>query len=117
MQFTLTGFSQDMGYRVFAFERIAEDRTRTPCTVRADLALIRGYGIRVQELPLLCRGLLERHDEGAHGGPLTFTEDEMRIHAVNSAAMRDAAAQRRKPSRRPHSDNVGAAWRVPQRQQ
>ena len=41
MQFILTGFTQDMGFRVFAFERLADDRTRTKCSVRADLALIR----------------------------------------------------------------------------
>ena len=41
MQFVLTGFTQDLGCRVFAFEGIAVDRMRTPFTVRADLALIR----------------------------------------------------------------------------
>jgi hypothetical protein len=116
MQFNLMGFSQDVGVRVFSFERVEADRTRTPCTVRADLALIRGYGIRIQDLPLLCRGLLERHDEGTQPGTLTFTENEMRIHAINCVAARDAAALKRKSSRRTHSDNIGAAWRGPQRQ-
>jgi hypothetical protein len=115
MLFSLTGFSQDMGFRVFSFERVAADRTRTHCTVRADLTLIRTYGIRVQDLPLLCRGLLERHDEDAPPGTLTFTEEDMRLHAVNSAAMRDAAALKKKPSRRIPSENTGSAWRVPQR--
>lgn len=115
MLFSLTGFSQDMGFRVFSFERVAADRTRTQCTVRADLTLIRAYGIRVQDLPLLCRGLLERNDAGAPLGTLTFTEEEMRLHAVNSAASRDAAALKRKPSRRTTSENTGSAWRVPQR--
>jgi len=104
-----------MGFRVFAFERVAADRTRTQCAVKADLTLIRTYGIRVQELPLLCRGLLERQDESAPLGTLTFTEEEMRLHAVNSAAMRDAAALRKKPPRRTPSENTGSAWRVPQR--
>ena len=63
MQFVLVGFSSDLGFRVFSFEGIAEDRTRTRFAVRTDLALIRNYGIRVQELPILCRGLLERRDE------------------------------------------------------
>ena len=116
MQFNLMGFSHDVGMRVFSFERVGEDRTRTPCTVRADLALIRGYGIRIQELPLLCRALLERHDQGAPQGTLTFTEEEMRIHAINCAAVRDAAALKRKSSRKTHSDDIRAAWRGPQPQ-
>jgi len=117
MLFSLTGFSQDMEFRVFSFERVADDRTRTQCRVKADLALIRTYGIRVQELPLLCRGLLERNDEGVPQGTLTFTEEEMRLHAVNALASRDAAALKRKPSRRTPTENTGSAWRVPQRQQ
>lgn len=57
MQYILSGFTQDMGFRVFRFEGVAVDRprTRTVFTVRADLALIRRYGIQIQELPLLCR--------------------------------------------------------------
>jgi len=81
MQFILTGFTQDMGFRVFAFERMGEDRIRTKYTVRADLALILRYGIRLQELPLLCRGLLERRENGEEASTLTFTEDEMCLYA------------------------------------
>jgi hypothetical protein len=100
MQFVLVGFSHDLGFRVFSFEGIAADRTRTRFAVRTDLALIRDYGIRVQELPILCRGLLERRDETQRERTLTFTAEEMRLHAVNCAAQRDAA-QRKKASRRP----------------
>jgi hypothetical protein len=57
MQFVLTGFTQDLGCRVFAFDGIAVDRIRTAFTVRADMALIRRYGIQIQELPLLCRSV------------------------------------------------------------
>lgn len=111
MQFVLTGFTQDMAFRVFAFERMGLDRVRTKVVVRADLALIRRYGIQVQELPLLCRNLLERSDNGAEIHTLIFTEDEMSLHAKGCAAAKEAAAQRRKPSRRPPSENIGAAWR------
>jgi hypothetical protein len=113
MQFTLTGFKQDLGFRVFSFERVAADRTRTPCSIRADLALVRTYGIRVQELPLLCRSFLEQHDEGIDSTALIFTEDDMRLHADSCAATRNAAAQKRKPPRRPQTPNTGAAWRAP----
>src|SRR5437762_2116946 len=114
MQFTLTGFTHDSGFRVFAFERIGLDRRPSEYTVRADLGLIRRYGIKVQDLPLLCRSLLDRHDNEGDAGALTFSEAEMRVYSEDCAAARAAAAQKRKPSRKPPSENVGAAWRAPQ---
>jgi hypothetical protein len=114
MQFTLIGFKQDTGFRVFAFEGTAADRTRNEYTVRADLALTRKYGIRVQELPLLCRGLLERSGEGEQASTLTFTEEEMCLHARTCTAARDAAAQKRKSTRRPPTNQTGSGWRAPQ---
>ena len=112
MQFILTGFTQDMGFRVFAFERLADDRTRTKCSVRADLALIRRYGIQIQDLPLLCRGLLDKSDEACIMPALTFSEDEMRACATERAATKDAAANKRKRQRAPTGENLGAAWRT-----
>ena len=76
MQYTLNGCTQELGFRAFSFESLSEDRARTKYQVRADLSLIRTYGIRVQELPLLCLEFLERN-AGA-GQVLTFTEAEMR---------------------------------------
>ena len=114
MQYILTGFTQDMGFRVFAFERIGDDRLRTKFTVRADLALIRRYGIRLQDLPLMCRALLDRSSEGEEKRTLIFSEDEMSLFEKTSLAAREAAAQKRKPPRRPPSENIGAAWRAPQ---
>lgn len=113
VQFIITGFTPDMGFRVFAFQRIEADRTRTEFTVRTDLSLIRRYGIRMQELPLLCRELLERRDEGEQERTLTFTEEEMRVHAEDRAVER-AAAQRRKSMRRPVPHHVGVGWQAPQ---
>lgn len=110
MQFTLTGFSQVKEFRVFAFEGVAADRSRSAFTVRTDLALTRQYAIRIQELPLLCRAVLERH-EGEQNHALTFTEDDMRVHA-SVATARDEAAKRRKPARSPSTDLAGAAWRT-----
>lgn len=95
MLFVLKGFVPETGFRVFSFDGIAEDRSRTEFKVRTDLSLIRTYGIRVQELPLLCRGLLERRDEAAETHTLTFTEDEMRLYANGRAAEREAADKRR----------------------
>src|SRR5437879_10746139 len=110
MQFVLTGFTEETGSRVFAYEGIREDRTRTTFTVRTDLTLIRNYGIRLQELPLLCRGILERGLEADEGKrSWVFTEEEMSVYAK---VARDAAAQKRKPPRRPPTENAGAAWRA-----
>jgi hypothetical protein len=115
MQFTLTGFKQDLGFRVFSFERVAADRTRTPCSIKADLSLVRTYGIRVQELPLLCRDFLEQHDHGIQETTLILTENDMKIHADLCTATRNEAAKRRKPPRRtPTAATTGAAWRAPQ---
>ena len=113
MQFTLVGFSQDAGSRVFQFKGIAADRTRAVFSVRADLSMIRRYGILMQDLPLLCRGLLDRRDECEEKRTLTFTEDEMCIYAKDRAAARDAAKQKRK---RPQAPNglSGVAWRTQQ---
>ena len=111
MQFVLAGFTQDTGFRVFAFEGVTADRLRTSFTVRADLALIRRYGIQVQDLPLLCRSLLERRDESAETHVFTFTEEEMRTCATERTAARELAASKRKPPRRPSGENLGAAWR------
>lgn len=112
MQYILTGFTHDLGFRVFAFERIGEDRVRTAFIVRADLALARKYGIRTQELPLLCRSVLEQREGSDTERTFTYTEAAMSTRA-NLCAI-EAAAQKRKPPRRPASENVGAAWRSPQ---
>lgn len=111
MQFILTGFTQDLAFRVFAFERLGSDRVRTKMTVKADLAMTRRYGIQMQELPLLCRNLLERSDSGAETHTLIFSEDDMCMHAKGRASAKEAALQRRKTPRRAPSENVGAAWR------
>jgi len=113
MQFILTGFTQELGFRVFAFERLGEDRVRTRCTVRADLVLVRRYGIRLQELPLMCRGLLERGDDIEETPTLIFSEEQMRACADERAAAKEGAAHKRKAPRRPVGENPGAAWRGP----
>ncbi len=112
MRFILTGFKPDTGFRVFAFEGVGEDHARTAFTVRTDLALIRRYGIRVQELPLLCRELLEGLEDFEQTHDLTFTEDDMCRNQKDRAALQQAAAQRRTRPRRPPTENAGSAWRT-----
>ena len=69
--FVFTGFTHDLGFRVFAYERIGAEQVRTKFTVRAELALIRRFAIRLQELPLMCLGILEQltEDADACGSP------------------------------------------------
>ena len=71
-------------------------------------------GIRLQELPLMCRAILEHREEGEEQNALTFTEDAMRLYASNCVAARALAAQKKKAPRRPTSENNGIAWRSPQ---
>ncbi len=111
MQFVLTGFTHETGARVYAFERLGEDKVRTHCTVRADLTLARRYGIAIQELPLLCRSVLDRCEEIGEMGSFIFTEEEMQVCASERAAARALAASKRKPPHKPTGENVGAAWR------
>lgn len=111
MSFVLNGFTQEMGFRVFAFARIEGNRTRTDYTVRADLSLSRRYEIPMQALPLLCRNLLEHREDLDQTRAVTFTEEDMRLYASASAAARDAGKKKAKAPHRPAGGNLGSAWR------
>lgn len=102
VQFVLVGFTHEVGVRVFSFDRIGEDQVRTRCSVRADLALTRRYGIQIQELPLLCRAFLDRREELGEVRSLTFTEDEVRACVAHRNEGRALAASKRKPQQQPH---------------
>ena len=104
MSYILTGFDQDAQFRVFAFQGIGADSVRTEYRVRADVGLIRKYGIRVQDLPLLCLGVLQRRDEKEATRAFTYTEAEMSTYA-DDRAMRAAAPKVRK-SRKQAEENV-----------
>ena len=59
MVFTLTGFTNEGSLRRFTFELAGSGPPRTTVVVIADIALVRKYEIPLQELPLLCVGLLK----------------------------------------------------------
>ncbi len=101
MQFLLTGFTQEKGLRTFRFDGVSADHKRTPFTVSADLALIMQYGIRLQELPLLCRDLLQDQEHDSNKSAFVFTQQDMRDHAKACAAAREASEQKRKMFRKP----------------
>ena len=109
-QFILTGFTQTTAIRIYDFERMLDGR-RTYCTVEVNLALIPGYGIRIQDLPVLCRDLLQQRAEPDGISAFVFTEQEMRGHKERLATARDEAESRKKTPRRPANANPGADWR------
>lgn len=111
MRYILIGFTEDIGFRVYEFQGIDEDRKRTPYMVRADLALARRYGIHLQELPLLCRGLLEmQHADETR--ILTLSEVQMCDYASDCATERNTAAYKKSPRRKAPVNNIGVAWRL-----
>ena len=69
------------------------------CTVEVDLALIPGYGIRIQELPLLCRELLQQSAQPDEINALVYTEQQMRGHAEKLSVARAEAALKKKQPR------------------
>ena len=115
IQFTLTGFAQEAGSRVFAYDGVGEDRVRVKFTVSADLSLCRKYGIRLQELPLICLEILERSramDDSNRR--LVFSEEAMMRHAEEIVAERDAVALKRASTKRQQAgkddEGGGSNW-------
>ena len=108
MEFVLTGFRQFETVRQYYFDAVGEDRVRKQVAVDADLDLVRRYGIPVQDLPLLCRRLL---DARAKAESIIFTERDFVQYAKERAAAADASQERRRARRPPVSSRVGQAWR------
>lgn len=113
-QFFLAGFTQAAGIRIYAFEGRVDAR-RIDYTVEVDLALIPGYGIRIQDLPLLCRELLQQRTEPDEISAHIFTEQRMRSHAEKLATARVEAEHKRKQPRHLASPASETDWRPPLR--
>lgn len=99
IQFVFKGFSQAAGIRVFAFESIGADAIRTTFTVKTDLALTRTYGIRLQELPLLCRAVLERSCAGIEKRNFAYTAEDMGRYADWAVELKEAAHKKKQARR------------------
>lgn len=100
MEYQFTGFTHNGELREFAFDCVADDRSKTRFKVIADLAMSRKYHIAVQELPLLCRRLLEQAPEGAASNTLVFSESDMQnIVTLRAATQRQIV--HKKIQRRP----------------
>ena len=111
--FTLMGFSQEGSMRHFAFQCVNDNRSHSDFTVDADTNLTRRYGISLQELPLLCRRLLEETLFVTPGGAFIFGEDRMRQHAAQRETNERIAQEKKRPHRKPNHESVGQAWRGP----
>jgi hypothetical protein len=112
MEFVLTGFRQDSNVREYTFQPLSTGHDRRVWTVSADLSLMRKHKIPLQELPLLCRRLLEAHADGPKDGALMFTERDMLGYVSNRSAAEVAAEHKRRARRMPSSSRVGMAWRT-----
>jgi hypothetical protein len=115
LRYILEGFVPDREFRLFNFHAIetrlsGDGGVRTAFTVRTDLSLIRRYGIHVQELPLLCRELLERRAVSEVERHLTLTEEDMRVHQAGRMAAE--AATKKKYKKPPPENAPGHTWRA-----
>lgn len=110
MQFLLTGFRRTANVRLYSFQSLISDRIHRQFTVGVDLNLARLYAISLQELPLLCRKLLEGQPVGEVGS-LRFSEQEMLGIVERRAEAQREAEQKSKNRRRPPSSQAGQAWR------
>lgn len=111
--FILKGFKQAMEFRIFEFEGLMANSVRASFTVGIDTTMARKYGIRLQELPLLCRGVLDQCSEGEEQRSFQYTETHMSEYAYNLAAREEAA--KHKKQRQPAPARVAAPWPMPQR--
>jgi len=109
MDFHFIGFTNQGENREFAFERIADDRSKTPFKVIVSMGLGRQYHIPVQEFPLLCRRLLEKLDGSAASRTLLFTEQDMQQLADAKLETQRLNANRR-PPRRPKTSTATSPW-------
>ncbi len=112
MQFMLTGFKQDIEFRVFSFETSPVGAPKLQFTVRADLSLARRYGIQMQALPLLCWELLERNESSLESS-FTYSEEEMCRYARTCKEERAAIALKKQSARKTITTaQPGVGWRT-----
>ena len=130
VEFVLTGFSQENNVRRYTFQALPsgnhkpagiqkpagshkpEGNSKKEWTVSADLSLMRKHRIPLQELPLLCKRLLEAQGENGKNDALMFTESDMLGYASNRTAAELAAEVKKRARRMPSSSRVGMAWRT-----
>ncbi|HVV45552.1 MAG TPA: hypothetical protein VHC72_10110, partial [Bryobacteraceae bacterium] len=99
MEYLLENYLQTAGVRVFVFDGISPDRSRSRFTVSVDTTLLGRYTISLQELPLICRQFLQKRIMSGGSRSLTFAATDMADLAAERAEAR-TAIDRRKFNRR-----------------
>ena len=107
MNYVLVDSRQFGTVRRFYFDAIAQG-SRHEVTVEVDLKLVHKHKIPLQELPLLCRRLLEGRTKIE---TTTFTEMDMAQCASERAAAENALMEKRQSRRPPAPSRDGQAWR------
>lgn len=97
MRFAFTDFFQDGPFRVFSFVKVPQSERGRKYWVKADLNLARRFGISLQELPLLCRDVLEAGPSVADKHIVVYTAEAMQQYAAKCAGI---ASERKSWSRR-----------------
>ena len=105
--FVLTGFHQLHGIRYYVYRGHPHDGSLSEFTVDADVRLLQKHGIALQELPLLCRRLLETQNPDYSLKAVTFTEDLMKEQADQRAALKRAAQEKKTAHRRVRPAHLG----------
>lgn len=116
MSFVFRGFQQTNGQRTYTYDGVAADRSRSEFTVLVELAMLRRHKISLQELPLLCRAVLD--SEAAlpcEQRSYAFGEVQMCVQDAYAAAKAEAAQKRRKAPKRAPAHNPEHAWSQPMR--
>lgn len=106
MDFVLTGVTNRNNIREFAFVRVDKNHNRVPFRVDADLTLVHRYAIPLQELPLLCRRLLEAQADDATAQAIRLTEEKMSARATQRTLELAAAKNARKTPRRTSAKSI-----------
>jgi hypothetical protein len=109
VEFIFKGFRDTNATRCFAFECVGSDRSRTNVTINADMIAAKKYNILLQDLPLLCRGMLQANQDTVLPASMTFSEHQM---SEVQAALLQKAADRKPPRRGRVSPLTGQAWRT-----
>lgn len=109
VEYIFKGFRDDNDIRRFTFECVREDRSATQITVDADMSLARKHEILMQELPLLCRTVIEKAPDTGEPQSLTLNE----THMAEIQAIAVEKRQHRKPARKARvTEATGQAWRI-----
>jgi hypothetical protein len=95
MEYLLEHYRQNAALRVFVFDGVSPDRSRSRFTVSVNTALLGRYTISLQELPLLCRRFLEERAIAGGSHTLTFGETDMAHLAAERADALEVARQRK----------------------